>query len=307
MSNEILSQKRLHSNRKSRAVHTLPVDCGGRRYLTGFTLIELLVVIAIIALLLGILMPALQRVRQQARSSACKSNMHSWSQIWAMYCQDNDGYFCEEDRNLNWTRGDWIVPLRPYYRTKMGILLCPSAKKRLPGMEAWGSFDRTYIMGTGGMENRREEASYGANCWIFKPRPNQMNGNIQARPTRWNWKTCDVRGGNEIPIFGDAMWRGGGPFYQNGNAQSIRIAPPEFNGQWQPSRYNGEMRHFCIDRHKNGRVNHMFLDWSAREVDLKELYILKWHRTFNKTGYWTMAGGAQSSTWPEWMRKFKDY
>jgi prepilin-type N-terminal cleavage/methylation domain-containing protein len=277
-----------------------------RRYLTGFTLIELLVVIAIIALLLGILMPALQRVRQQARSSACKSNMHSWTHIWNMYCQDNDGRFCLEDEPAGWPRGNWIISLRPYYRTKMGILLCPSAKKRLPGMQSHGSFDRTYIMGGGGMGNRREEASYGANCWIFNERPGQTS--IQSRPVKWNWKTCDVRGGNEIPIFGDSMWRGGGPFYQNGNAQSERIIPPEFNGQWDaPNAARKEMKHFCIDRHRNGRVNHMFLDWSVRSVGLKELYILKWHRTFNKTGYWTMAGGVQSSTWPEWMWKFKDY
>ena len=261
-------------------------------------------VIAIIALLLAILMPALQRVKQQARSSACKANMHSWAQIWNMYCQDNDGHFCMEDAPAGWPRGNWIIALRPYYRTKMGILLCPSAKKRLPGMESHGSFDRTYIMGTGGMENRREEASYGANCWIFNKRPGAPD-QIQQRPVKWNWQTSDVQSGNEIPIFGDAMWRGGGPFYQNGNPQSNRIAPPPVHGAWYGAAH--EMKHFLIDRHKNGRVNHIFLDWSAREVDLKELYTLKWHREFNKTGYWTLAGGAQPSIWPEWMRKYKDF
>lgn len=278
---------------------------GKKRNLTGFTLIELLVVIAIIALLLAILMPALSRVKKQARSSACKANMHSWAQIWAMYCQDNDGYFCEEQRNVGWPRGNWIVALRPYYRTKMGILLCPSAKKRTLGMNNYGSFDRTYIMGSGGMDNRQEEASYGANCWIFNSRTGQTE--IQSRPVKWNWKTADAKGGNEIPIFGDAMWRGGGPFYQNGSMTSNRIAPPEFHGQWEPSRASGEMRHFMIDRHSNGRVNHMFLDWSAREVNLKELYKLKWHRTFNQVGGWTLAGGVQPSTWPEWMRKYKEF
>jgi len=269
----------------------------------GFTLIELLVVIAIIALLLAILMPALSRVKQQARSSACKANMHSWAQIWNMYCQDNDGYFCEEQRNVGWPRGNWIVALRPYYRTKMGILLCPSAKKRTLGMNNYGSFDRTYIMGSGGMESRQEEASYGANCWIFNSRTGQTE--IQARPVKWNWKTADAKGGNEIPIFGDAMWRGGGPFYQNGSSTSNRIAPPAFNGQWSGAGH--EMKHFLFERHKNGKVNHMFLDWSAREVGLKELYTLKWHRTFNKTGAWTLAGGVQPSTWPEWLRNYKEY
>jgi len=51
----------------------------------------------------------------------------------------------------------------------------------------------------------------------------------------------------------------------------------------------------------------MFLDWSTREVDLKELYTLKWHREFNQSGFWTRAGGVQPSDWPEWLRPYKDF
>jgi len=42
-------------------------------------------------------------------------------------------------------------------------------------------------------------------------------------------------------------------------------------------------------------------------VGLKELYKLKWHRTFNQVGGWTLAGGVQPSTWPEWMRNYKEF
>ncbi|MGB2861820.1 MAG: prepilin-type N-terminal cleavage/methylation domain-containing protein [Sedimentisphaerales bacterium] len=273
-----------------------------KRYLRGFTLIELLVVIAIIALLMGILMPALQRVKKQARSAACQANLHQWSQIWAMYCHDNDGFFCREDGPVGWPRGNWIVALRTYYRTKSGILLCPMAKKRLDNLEDHGGPTRTYIMGTGGIENRREEASYGANCWIYNSRSGQTE--IQSRPVKWNWKTADVQGGNNIPIFGDSMWRGGGPFYDGGSATSNRIKPPDFDGQWSGAGY--EMMHFAIDRH-DAFVNQAFLDWSIRKVGIKELWTLKWHRQFNTIGAWTQAGGVQPDNWPEWMRKFKEY
>ena len=267
----------------------------------GFTLIELLVVIAIIALLMAILMPALNRAKKQARSTACQVNLHSWGQVWAMYCNDNDGYFCMET-NVGWPRGNWIVALRSLYRTRAGILICPMAKKRLPDMPNYGSWDRTYIMGSGGVENRREEGSYGVNCWLFNPRPGQTE--IQSRPTEFNWKTVDVKGGNLIPVFADTMWRGGGPFYMNGSSGSNRITPPEFNGQWLGAGH--EMKHFCIDRH-NGSNNHLFLDWSVRKVDIKELWILKWHRQYNINGFWSMAGGVQPSDWPHWMRNFKEY
>jgi prepilin-type N-terminal cleavage/methylation domain-containing protein len=268
----------------------------------GFTLIELLVVIAIIALLMAILMPALNRAKKQARSAACQMNLHQWSSIWSMYCQDNDGYFCEEQRNVGWPRGNWIVALRPLYRTRAGILICPMAKKRLPDMPNYGSWDRTYIMGAGGEENRREEGSYGANNWTFNSRSGQTV--IQQRPVEWNWKTTDVKGGNNIPVFADTMWRGGGPFYQNNNPQSNRIAPPEYNGQWLGAAH--EMKHFSINRH-NGFVNHLFLDWSVRKVGIKELWTFKWHRKYNRNGFWTVAGGAQASDWPAWMRNFKEY
>jgi hypothetical protein len=42
-------------------------------------------------------------------------------------------------------------------------------------------------------------------------------------------------------------------------------------------------------------------------VGLKELWKLKWHRNFNTSGPWTLAGGVQSSDWPDWLMPFKDY
>ena len=169
-------------------------------------------------------------------------------------------------------------------------------------MQEWGSTFSTYIMGTDNLTNRQEEASYGGNNWIFNSRSGQSE--IQGRPFKWNWKTPYVRGGNKIPLFADTMWRGGGPFYQNGDYRSDRIKPPQYDGQW--NNYNSEMMHFCIDRH-NGFVNHVFMDCTVRKVGLKELWTLLWHKEFDINGFWTKAGGADPSDWPEWMRKFKEY
>jgi prepilin-type processing-associated H-X9-DG protein len=66
------------------------------------------------------------------------------------------------------------------------------------------------------------------------------------------------------------------------------------------------MRYFCLHRH-GGYVNGLFLDWSVRKIGLKELWTLKWHRSYDTAGPWTKAGGVRPQDWPEWMRKFKDY
>ena len=66
------------------------------------------------------------------------------------------------------------------------------------------------------------------------------------------------------------------------------------------------MGHFCVNRH-DGYENCLFMDWSARRIGVKELWTLKWQRQFNTRDRWTKAGGIQPESWPEWMRRFKDY
>ena len=270
---------------------------------SAFTLIELLVVIAIIALLMAILTPTLNQARKQAKAVACQMNLKQWGLIWYMYTSDNDGYFCEAG-TLGWKRGTWVIALRPQYRTRTGILTCPMATKRHPNGGEYGGPFNTYVMGGGGYGDRREECSYGGNDWIYKARGGEKD--IQARPTEYNWQTIHVSGGNNIPVFADTMWRGGGPWYKNNVHTHNAIRPPQFDGQWFPHTYGGEMSHFCINRH-NGFVNHLFLDWTVRKVGLKELWKFKWHRQFNVNGFWTRAGGCRPEDWPEWMKHFKAY
>jgi prepilin-type N-terminal cleavage/methylation domain-containing protein len=285
---------------------------GGYMYKSrGFTLIELLVVIAIIALLMAILMPALSRVKRQARSVTCLALLKQWGTIWSMYCDDNNGYFSNGViRGAGWHRGEWVIGLRYLYRTKTNILQCPSAKKRRPDGSEWGNTYNTYWMPVGGNDSGSlggEEPSFGGSNWIYNPNPG-VNA-IQGRPADWNWRNKDVAGSNYIPIFADAMWRGGGPCYRTNENGSLspnfnRITPAQYDGQWIG--YGNEMMHFAINRHETG-TNVLFMDFTARKVGLKELWKLKWHRKFPINGPWTAAGGVQPSDWPEWMKNFKEY
>jgi len=78
-------------------------------------------------------------------------------------------------------------------------------------------------------------------------------------------------------------------------------APPAYDG----ARSN-QMQFSCINRHP-GHINGLFLDWSVRKIGLKELWVLKWSRTFDTAGPWTIGGNARPEDWPLWMRSFKDY
>jgi len=231
-------------------------------------------------------------------------NLHQWSILWSVYCEDNDRKF-PSVAGTGWRRGMWILALRQQWQTKSDILRCPSAKLRPPNSTVkHGDSLHSYIMG----DSTAEQCSYGFNCWLYDPRPGQRD--IQKRPTAWNWITPDVRGADRIPVFGDAMWRGGGPF--SGEAGSVngenripkRGDPPAFDGEWDGA--GKEMKHFCIDRH-NESINMLFMDWSARKVGLKQLWTLKWHKEYNTAGPWTTAGLSGTPPWPAWMRSFKEY
>jgi len=267
----------------------------------GFTLIELLVVIAIIALLMAILMPALQRVKKQAETVACLSLLKQWGNFFLMYADDNGGYLMEGFAGSSRGNNRWCKAMGEYHKFNSDLSCCPSATKpwedefgNSTGMQgtflgstsAWG-----YMQQTGW--DKPMKGSYGINGWCNNPDPGHSHG---GKPEKDHWRTPNVKQAGYIPLFLGAQRYNIWPEHVD--------PPPAFDGQnWSGQ---GHMGRVCLNRHR-GFVNGLFLDWSARRIGLKELWVLKWHRSYNTAGPYTMAGGIIASDWPDWLRNHKDY
>lgn len=232
----------------------------------GFTLIELLVVISIIALLMAILMPMLQQARKQAKAAVCLSNLHQWSLIWSMYAQSNDGSY--------FGYGLWMGPLRPYYKDK-DFRLCPVATK----IQAEGGYLGDPFSA---WEYGSSDGSYGMNGYFYNPAI-EVIGEREK-----HWRSPDVKGAANVPLFLDSNWVDGWP--------EPTDEPPKFDGQFDWG-FSSNMRRYCVNRH-NGVVNCLIADYSVRKIGLKQLWKLKWHRTYD-IDY-------PPPVWPDWMKRFKD-
>jgi Tfp pilus assembly protein PilE len=264
----------------------------------------LLVVIAIIAILAALLLPALAKAKQKGVQAVCMSNLKQWGLVWQYYTDDNEGYFSKgiDVKNMSgWWRGEWVASLEKFWR-KQDILLCPAAKLarsnrsanyalkpvdkyKRDSWDAVGSWNASFKHGGISGQSIPTRASYGNNNWLYNaPR------DIQGRKKDWHWRTINPAGHdlNQIPMFMDMMWRGGGPF-------RARMAPPQYNGEW--SGYNQEMKHFAMDRH-NGGIQGVFMDHSVRHVPIKKLWKLKWHRAYDQ---------AYKPAWPRWMAGFPEH
>ncbi len=268
----------------------------------GFTLIELLVVIAIIALLMAILMPALQRVKKQAKTVACLSLLKQWGLYFSMYTQEYDGYFMQGFNGVapGGSNNRWCKAMGTYYKYDSDQTCCPSATKpwtdengNSTGLEgtyrgstsAWGYYQQ-------GGWLKPLKGSYGINGWCNHPDTGHSHG---GKPEQDHWRTPNVKQAGYVPLFLGAQRYNIWPEHFE--------VPPDFDGQ---QRGDSHMKRICLNRHKDF-VNSLFLDWSARKVGLKELWTMRWHRSYNTAGPWTVAGGVQPGDWPEWMQNLKDY
>lgn len=247
----------------------------------GFTLVELLVVIAIIALLMSILMPALARVRQQAKNTLCHSNLRQWGLIFQMFAEDHEGLFDE------FFTDTWLKTMDRYYEENQALTLCPMATKLQSegargAQSAWGifpMFDDAY-------------GSYGLNNWASNPTDEELPDPYDSG---WFWRSPYVKQASKIPLFVDCYLYDVYPTHED--------QPPEFDGD-HFSILVDEMKMICMDRH-NGYVNGVFMDFTVREMGLKQLWQYKWHREFDLDGGPTMDYLNNYGT--GWLKWFKDY
>ena len=260
------------------------------------------------------------RGRRRAKEAVCLSNLRQWGICFQMYAYDNDGYFPRGWWSSGWTaygppmnyRDYWMEALRPYYGNEHRLRCCPEAMRPssdVGGLSAgggglidateyaWGIFpgppgqmSTWWNMVAGG-----DYGSYGWNGFICNP-PADIIDIGGGHLTKFNWRTLNIAGAYNIPLFSANQWIDGWPEPED--------EPPEHRGM--PWGGPSDMRRFCQDRH-NGYVNVLFLDFSARKVGLKELWTLKWHRGYDTEGPWTKAGGVEPNDWPGWMRGFEDY
>jgi len=263
-----------------------------KRNAKGFTLIELLVVISIIALLMSIMMPALGQVKRIAQATVCLSNLRHFGIVGEMFGDDNNdkapaGFVCE---------------LYKYYKD-LDLLLCPAAKKRgrvhdddnEPDQFRGGKFEAAAQWSGEGCFpdgiDRYIKFSYGKNMHVGGTDWNETGPET-------DWLTTRQKGIQEAPFIADAAGSG---------VPLPEDTPPEFDGQTylsDPMDIN-EIKGFCINRHPAGTVNVLFLDWHARKVGLKELWVLKWHRLWPR-GDGGTGDPVSLPVWPEWMKKLRD-
>ena len=236
--------------------------------------------------------------RKRAKEIVCLSNLNKWGKVFEIYTNNNDGKFNTRTNDS----GRWYDTICNYQNYEsMG--LCPMAKTLASpnaewGYDWWGStflaWGKVPTWDAGGGRTVGVYGSYGVNGYIYVPGSDRIYSFNRMENF---WGTPNVEGASNVPMLLDCYFWCGWPDYTD--------TPPSYDGE----RYKGDdnsMNRYCLNRH-DGSINCVFMDFSARKVGLKELWTLKWHRTYNTQGPWTKAGGVMPQDWPHWMRDFQEF
>ena len=272
----------------------------------AFTLIELLVVIAIIALLLSITMPALNKAKERVKSIICRSNLKQWGLVFNLYANDYNDSFPQSivgHSNLTEEEADFLGATLPYY-AHLGLRMCPSTRTidraghvyNYGGVFiAWGPFPESKDgqfwydhLATG---------SYAINAWCADPPP--------GFDTFWGLPSDNAvrkiydKSAYQIPLVGDsayydtAVQQTDTPPTNTEHEQAYEYIYPLSAASWA----NNAIKFYAMNRHSRG-INMVFVDMHAQYVDIKQLWRLKWHQTFDTN---------LTPDWPSWLGPFPDY
>jgi prepilin-type processing-associated H-X9-DG protein len=230
--------------------------------------------------------------------------------MFAMYTGDNDGYFFSGRVNgADAGSGRfWREVMKPYSKDDK-TWLCPQATKHRGYGNLGGggrlpySKDEAWVVDSG-VDGDPDVGSYGLNGWVLNPPPG-ITSVYGRSPVSDHWRTPNIKGANNIPVFTGSWWVDSWPRETD--------APPPYDERPSDTVNSNEMNRVCVNRH-DGFVNCLFADWTVRKTGLKELWTLDWHKTWERDDQdrfvpspWTPAGRVQPDDWPEWMRHFKDY
>ena len=209
-----------------------------------------------------------------------------------MYTQDNNDKYCRGA--FDSVGGDsenvfWVTSLAPYYGKNLELLICPStirvADEALRAGRhdaAWEFYKDLYFNG----QQMRVYGSYGLNSWIGCP------DDLSLAPAEKMYRrSTQVRSASQVPLFGDNFY--------------WQTAPEPTLGPWKDGEpwptdgiTSGHMASFTLNRHGGKTTGLLFVDGSAGQKEIKNLWTYRWHRQFDTAGPWTES----RVDWPDWMK-----